>query len=29
MKDVVRLSVKKGEMTPHKIRKTKISQLND
>ena len=29
MKDVVRISVKKGEMTPHKIRKTKFSQLND
>ena len=29
MKDVVRISVKKGEMTTHKIRKTKFSQLND
>ena len=28
-KDVVRISVKKGEMTTHKIRKTKFSQLND
>ena len=27
--DVVRISVKKGEMTTHKIRKTKFSQLND
>ena len=25
--DVVRISVKKGEMTTHKIRKSKISQL--
>ena len=29
MKDVVRIYVKKGEMTTHKIRKTKFSQLND
>ena len=29
MKDVVRTSVKKGEMTTHKITKTKFSQLND
>ena len=29
MKDVVRISVKKGEMTTHKIVKTKFSQLND
>ena len=29
MKDVVRISVKKGEMTTHKIRKAKFSQLND
>ena len=29
MKDVVRISVKKGEMTTHKIRKTKFSQLNN
>lgn len=28
-KEVVRISVKKGEMTTHKIRKTKFSQLND
>ena len=29
MKDVVRISVKKGKMTAYKIRKTKFSQLND
>ena len=29
MKQVVRISVKKGEMTTHKITKTKFSQLND
>ena len=29
IKDVVRISVKKGEMTTHKIRKSKFSQLND
>ena len=29
MKGVVRISVKKGEMTTHKIVKTKFSQLND
>ena len=29
MKDVVGISVKKGEMTAHKITKTKFSQLND
>ena len=29
MKEVVRISVKKGEMTTHKITKTKFSQLND
>ena len=28
-KEVVRISVKKGEMTTHKIVKTKFSQLND
>ena len=28
-KEVVRISVKKGEMTTHKIIKTKFSQLND
>ena len=28
-KDVVRISVKKGEMTTYKITKTKFSQLND
>ena len=29
MKDVVRISVKKGEMTTSKMVKTKFSQLND
>ena len=29
MKELVRISVKKGEMTTHKITKTKFSQLND
>ena len=29
IKDVVRISVKKGEMTTHKIKKSKFSQLND
>ena len=29
IKDVVRISVKKGEMTTHKIIKSKFSQLND
>ena len=29
IKDVVRISVEKGEMTTHKIRKSKFSQLND
>ena len=29
VKDVVRISVKKGEMTTHKIKKKKFSQLND
>ena len=29
VKDVVRISVKKGEMTTHKIIKSKFSQLND
>ena len=29
MKEVVRISVKKGEMTTHKIVKTKFSQIND
>ena len=29
MKNVVRISVKKGEMTTYKIRKAKFSQLND
>ena len=29
MKDVVRISVRKGKMTTYKIRKTKFSQLND
>ena len=29
IKDVVRISVKKGEMTTHKIRKSKFSQLNN
>ena len=29
MKELVRISVKKGEMTRHKITKTKFSQLND
>ena len=29
VKKVVRISVKKGEMTTHKILKTKFSQLND
>ena len=29
VKDVGRISVKKGEMTTHKIRKSKFSQLND
>ena len=29
IKDVVRISVKKGEMTTHKIRKNKFSELND
>ena len=29
MKDVIHTSVKKGEMTTHKITKTKFSQLND
>ena len=28
-KEVVRISVKKGEMTTHKMTKTKLSQLND
>ena len=29
IKDVVRISVKKGEMTTYKIKKSKFSQLND
>ena len=29
LKEVVRISVKKGEMTTYKITKTKFSQLND
>ena len=29
IKDMVRISVKKGEMTAHKIKKKKFSQLND
>ena len=29
VKDVVRISVKKGEMTTHKVKKSKFSQLND
>ena len=29
MKDVIRISVKKGEMTTHKITKAKFSQLNN
>ena len=29
IKEVVRISVKKGEMTTHKIKKSKFSQLND
>ena len=29
MKDVVCISVRKGEMTTHKVVKTKFSQLND
>ena len=29
IKDMVRISVKKGEMTTHKIKKKKFSQLND
>ena len=29
IKEVFRISVKKGEMTTHKITKTKFSQLND
>ena len=29
VKDVVRISVKKGEMITHKIKKKKFSQLND
>ena len=29
MKSLIRISVKKGEMTMHKINKTKFSQLND
>ena len=29
VKDVVRISVKKGEMTTHKIKRKKFSQLND
>ena len=29
MKEVARISVEKGEMTTHKITKTKFSQLND
>ena len=29
LKEVARISVKKGEMTTHKITKTKFSQLND
>ena len=29
LKDMVRISVKKGEMTTHKIKKKKFSQLND
>ena len=29
IKDVVRISVKKGEMATHKIKKSKFSQLND
>ena len=29
IKDVVRISVKKGEMTTHQIKKSKFSQLND
>ena len=29
LKEVARISVKKGEMTTHKIKKTKFSQLND
>ena len=29
MEEVVRISVKKGEMTTHKIVKTKFSQIND
>ena len=29
MKEVVHISVKKGEMATHKIIKTKLSQLND
>ena len=28
-KDVVHISIKKGEMMTHKIRKTKFSELND
>ena len=29
LKDMVRISVKKGEMTTHKIKKKKFPQLND
>ena len=29
MKSLIRISVKKGEMTTHKVTKTKFSQLND
>ena len=29
IKDIVRISVKKGEMTTHQIKKSKFSQLND